>query len=108
MRLIKDYGLGIFIIALFLASWTGHGYFEYLDVMSEAKEHGQPFLMSDFWISFWRSTLENWQSEWLQVATLVIATKYLIYKGSAESRDSDDRLEAKVDDILNRLDRLEK
>ena len=31
--------------------------------------HGQSFNMDEFWPQFWSSTFENWQSEWLQLAT---------------------------------------
>jgi len=44
-------------------------------------------------------TFENWQSEFLQLLSMVVLTAWLIHKGSAESRDSTDRMEAKIDEI---------
>jgi hypothetical protein len=29
---------------------------------------------------FWQATLENWQSEFLQLASFVILSAYLVYK----------------------------
>ena len=48
--------------------------------------------------------LENWQSEFLQLAAFTIAAAYLVMKGSSESPDSDERAEAKLDAILEKLD----
>lgn len=47
-------------------------------------------------------------SEFLQLASFVVLTSFLIFEGSAESKDSDERLEAKVDSILSRLDDRQK
>jgi hypothetical protein len=64
-------------------------------------------VVSDYLVQFGQSTLENWQSEFLQLFSFVVLSAMLIHRGSAESKDSDDRLEVKVDDILKRLDALE-
>jgi hypothetical protein len=53
-------------------------------------------------------SFENIMSEFLQLAAFVVLTSFLIFEGSAESKDSDERLEAKVDGILSRLDELQK
>jgi hypothetical protein len=58
------------------------------------------FWSSEFWVTFWQATLENWQSEFLQLASFVIAAGYLVWKGSSESGDSDERVEAKLDALL--------
>ena len=55
-------------------------------------------------MQFGQSTLENWQSEFLQLFSFVVLSAMLIDRGSAESKDSDDRLEGKGDHILERLD----
>jgi hypothetical protein len=53
-------------------------------------------------------SFENIMSEFLQLAAFVVLTAILIFEGSAESKDSDDRLETKVDAIMSRLDELQK
>jgi hypothetical protein len=47
-------------------------------------------------------------SEFLQLAAFVVLTALLIFEGSAESKDGDDRMEAKLDAVLSKLDELEK
>ena len=47
-------------------------------------------------------------SEFLQLAAFGVLTALLIYEGSAESKDGDERLEAKVDAILSKLNELGK
>ena len=48
----------------------------------------------DFLGEFSQSTLENWQSEFLQLFAFVVLAALFVHKGSAESKDSDDRVEA--------------
>jgi hypothetical protein len=47
---------------------------------------------------------ENWQSEFLQLFSFVVLAAVFIHHGSAESKDSDDRMEAKIDRIVSKLD----
>ena len=57
--------------------------------------------------TFLSRSFENIMSEFLQLAAFVVPVVILIFEGSAESKDSDDRLEAKVDVILSRLKKLQ-
>ena len=56
--------------------------------------------------NFLAATFENWQSEFLQLLAMVVLTSFLIHRGSAESKDSNDRMESKLDAIQDRLDEL--
>jgi hypothetical protein len=47
-----------------------------------------------------RDTLENWQSEFLQLLWQVGGLALLLYAGSPQSKEGDDRMEAKLDAIL--------
>jgi hypothetical protein len=70
---------------------------------SEQAMHGQPFMWSEYWTTFMASTLENWQSEWLQLvfqAILLLGAKHWIFKVDAEDME---RLEEKIDKIQDRL-----
>jgi hypothetical protein len=60
----------------------------------------------DFVIEFGQSTLENWQSEFLQLFSFVVLSAVLIHRGSGESKDGADRMEKKIDEIAKRLDEL--
>lgn len=99
-QVFKNYGLSIVLLILFLLSWAGQGYFQWEEYASTQKEHGVEADFSGFLPEFLSATFENWQSEFLQLLTFVVLTAYLIHKNSHESRDSDDRKEAKLDRIL--------
>jgi hypothetical protein len=71
------------LLLLFLGSWLGHFFSQLSEFRSEQAMHGQPFMWSDYWSSFIASTLENWQSEWLQLvfqAILLLCAKHWIFK----------------------------
>jgi hypothetical protein len=51
-----------------------------------------------------RDRLENWQSEFLQLIWQVAGLAYLLYVGSLQSKEGDDREEAKLDAILRAVD----
>jgi membrane protein implicated in regulation of membrane protease activity len=99
---VRDRSLGLFFLALFLVSWIGQLIAQWFNFVNEQQDHGEAavFWSGDFWSNFWEATLENWQSEFLQLATFTIAAAYLVYKGSSESRDSDERIEQKLDALL--------
>jgi hypothetical protein len=104
---LGKYGLGIVLTVLFLASWIGQFFVERIQARHEAITHGEIFAMKDFWPEFWQSTLENWQSEFLQLLTFVVLTSVLIFHGSPESRDSDDEMSAALERIEARLDEMQ-
>ena len=78
----------IILFAFFFLSWGGQYVTQLQQVKQEAKAHGQTFQMSDFWPEFWSATFENWQSEWLQLATQAILiaalADYLFRKGNRD------------------------
>jgi hypothetical protein len=51
-----------------------------------------------------RDTMENWQSEFLQLMWQVGGLAFLLYVGSPQSKESEQRLERKVDTILQRVE----
>lgn len=51
-----------------------------------------------------RDTFENWQSEFLQLLWQVGGLAILLYVGSPQSKEGDDRMEAKIDEILRKVD----
>ena len=46
---------------------------------------------------FLAATFESWQSDFLQLLAMVVLTSFLIHRGSAESKDSNDRVESKFE-----------
>jgi hypothetical protein len=51
-----------------------------------------------------RDTMENWQSEFLQLMWQVAGLAFLLYVGSPQSKEGDDRKEEKLDYIIEKLD----
>lgn len=104
---LGDHGLSLVLLTLFLVSWIGQFFVQMVNVKQESQQHGESFQWSDFWPQFWHSTLENWQSEFLQLLTFVVLTAYLIHRGSHESRDADDEMQAALERIEAKVDALE-
>jgi hypothetical protein len=96
----KAYSFGLVTGALFLFSWIGQFVFQMIQVRNEAEQHGQSFTWADFLPQFFSSTFENWQSEFLQLVWQAAGLALFYYWGSSQSRESDERLEAKVDRLL--------
>lgn len=99
-KFFRNYSLSITLAMLFLISWALQFYFQYQEEVNQATMHGAEFHMQEFWPSFLSATFENWQSEFLQLLTFVVLTTFLIHKGSHESRDSNERMERKIDEIF--------
>ncbi|MFC7398916.1 DUF6766 family protein [Chelatococcus sp. GCM10030263] len=77
------------------------GWFAYVN---EQQAHDQPLLTSEYLVEMMRDTLENWQSEFLQLLWQVGGLAFLLYVGSPQSKEGDDRMEAKLDILLRRVD----
>ncbi len=103
MKVLKNFGLSISFCVLFFVSWLAQGIAQWQHYTDEQRDHGEPAEIGDFVSDFSSSTLENWQSEFLQLFSFTIMAAVLIHKGSAESKDSDDRLEAAILRIENKL-----
>jgi hypothetical protein len=92
---------------LFLLSWAGQAVAQWQEFTDEQASHGQSVEMGDFAAAFSQATFENWQSEFLQLFSFVVLSALLIHRGSAESKDSDERMEASLQRIEERLKALE-
>jgi hypothetical protein len=96
----KAYSFALITLALFVLSWLGQFIFQMIEVANTAANHGTVFTWSDFIPQFLSATLENWQSEFLQLAWQAAGLSFLYYWGSSQSREGGDRVEAKVDALL--------
>src|SRR5829696_4923556 len=106
-RLWRTYSLSITLGLLFFLSWFAQLITQWFNWANEQQEHNQPLEVGDFLWQFWTSTLENWQSEFLQLFTFVVLTSFLIHRNSPESRDSDDEMQQSLNRIEKRLKALE-
>ena len=105
-RIWREFGLGLSLMLLFLATWVAHGIAQWQTYTDEQRQHGEPVEAGDFFSEFGQSTLENWQSEFLQLFSFVVLAALYIHKGSAESRDGTDKLEASLRRIEENLGTL--
>lgn len=81
--------LGLAFAALFLISLALHAAGGLAEYNTEQQEHGQPPVTLSQYVGssrFWFESFQNWQSEFLSLAAMVIGTVYLRQKGSAESK----------------------
>src|SRR5215203_3417274 len=99
-KFTKAYSFGLVTGLFFILSWAGQFIFQMISERNEAEQHGQAFTWSDFFPQFFSSTLENWQSEFLQLVWQAAGLALFYFWGSSQSRESDDRLEAKIDRLL--------
>ena len=104
MSIWKRYGYAWVTAAFFLLSLAGHWIFGWFAYVDEQRAHEQPVEVSSYLIEMGRDTLENWQSEFLQLLWQVGGLAILLYVGSPQSKEEDDRLEEKLDAILRKLD----
>jgi hypothetical protein len=99
----KNFGLSIAFCILFFTTWIGQAIAQWQVFTDEQRAHHEPVTIGDFTAEFAQSTLENWQSEFLQLFSFVVMSALLIHKGSAESKDSDDRMEEALRRIEDKL-----
>jgi hypothetical protein len=102
----RDFGLGLALMLLFFCTWIAHGITEWQVFTDEQAEHGEPTSVGDFVSEIGQATLENWQSEFLQLFAFVVLAALYIHKGSAESKESDEKLEASLRRIEEHLGTL--
>jgi hypothetical protein len=96
----KAYSFALVTGAMFLFSWLGQFIFQMITESNEAQQHGQSFSWSEFLPQFLSSTFENWQSEFLQLVWQTAGLAIFFFWGSSQSRESDERIEAKLDALL--------
>ncbi|HET7030313.1 MAG TPA: DUF6766 family protein [Candidatus Limnocylindrales bacterium] len=109
-RLWRDYSLSIVVAALFAGSFLLHTIFGWWQYVADQTAQGSsPHLWGwdGYVIYFGEWTFQNWQSEFLEVLLLIVATAYLIHKGSHESKDGEDEMKATLARIERRLEQLE-
>jgi hypothetical protein len=100
---LRDYGYGWVIGALFVASIVGHWIFGWLEYVNEQMNHMGAIFTYDYVVTMLSRTFENWQSEFLQLLCQVGLLTWLLFKGSPQSRDSEERMERKLDEIRRML-----
>jgi hypothetical protein len=91
-------------LAFFVISLAVYWAFAWFAYSEEQIAHNQAIELSGFFNQTMRDTLENWQSEFLQLMWQVGGLAFLLYVGSPQSKESEQRLERKIDTILQRVE----
>ena len=105
-RFLRENSLSIFFLVIFLAALAGQAIAGHNLHNEEAKAHGDPLL--SFWgyvtsSDFGQAVMENWQSEYLQFSLFILATIWLVQRGSPESKEvGKEGLESEADQKLGR------
>ncbi len=94
----RDHGLKLFLYSnsllivmgtIWIGSWLAHSLTGWRVYNEQALEHDESTLG---WVQyvgtadFWETTLQNWQSEFLAVGSMVVLSIYLRQRGSPESK----------------------
>ena len=92
-RFAFENGLSLFFGGIFLATLVGQSFTGQRAYNSDQELHGEPTVSwLDYVLSpdFGGNVLENWQSEFLQFTLFILATVWLVQKGSNESKPLED------------------
>ena len=98
--MLKRYAYAWITLAFFAVSFGLHWLFGWFAYVDETAQNGQTAQLTPWLVEMGRDTFENWQSEFLQLLWQVVGLAYFLYVGSPSSKENDDRLEAKVDALL--------
>ncbi|HEX2824968.1 MAG TPA: DUF6766 family protein [Burkholderiales bacterium] len=82
-------GLSIVWLVLFAAFLVGQTIFGQIEYNDDQRDHGRPEATFVEYLTtphFVEATMENWESEFLQMFMFVVLTTFLYQKGSAESK----------------------
>ena len=99
-QILRRYAYAWLTLLFFAVSFGLHWYFGWRAFVDEAKAHHEAPVWSEYLTVMGRDTFENWQSEFLQLLWQVVGLAYFLYLGSPSSKENDDRMEAKIDEIL--------
>ena len=104
MSNLKKYGFAWVTLGFLVISLAGHWVFGWFAYVDEQQAHQLPVQGSGFVIEMLRDTFENWPSEFLQLLWQVVGLTILLYVGSPQSKESEDRTEEMLKAILHRVD----
>ena len=93
---LRDNGLSLVLIALFVPFFAGQTVFGWLNYNDDKDEHHQHQIGLGQYLgtgALGEAVFENWESEFLQMGLYVILTVFLFQRGSSESKDPDKKEE---------------
>ena len=90
-------------LALFAITLTGQFIFGWVVFADEERSHGEEPDGRRFFLWTMKDVMENWQSEFMQLAWQVAGLALLWYVGSPQSKEEEERTEHKIDLILEKV-----
>lgn len=88
MKHFRNWGAVYILAVLFAASWLG----QLISMSNKIIEEG--------WSEFWSATMENWQSEFLQLGVQAILISAFAGRLFKISKKDTERIEAKIDTLM--------
>jgi hypothetical protein len=91
-RFLRENSLSISFFVIFVAALCGQAIAGHSLYNQEALTHGDPSISLWRYVtssSFGQAVMENWQSEYLQFTLFMLATVWLLQRGSPESKELD-------------------
>jgi hypothetical protein len=104
MSIWRKFGFAWVALGFLVVSLIGHWFFGWFAYVDEQQALGQPVETGGFVIEMLRDTFENWQSEFLQLLWQVVGLTILLYVGSPQSKESEDRDGELLEEILRKVD----
>lgn len=93
MLKVYEHSLSLAFLLLFLVSFVFHAVGGAGEYNEDQREHGRPERVTTLGYmgtsQFWFESLQNWQSEFLAVGSMVVLTIFLRERGSKESKPVD-------------------
>ena len=86
---IRDQSLSLFFLGLFLLTLFGQSVAGWKAHNEQQLEHDSPTISYPRYLvssDYGQAVMENWQSEYLQFVTFIMATIWLVQRGSNESK----------------------
>ena len=88
-RWLFEQSLTVFFLTIFLLSLVGQSVAGFVAFNEEQRAHDAPTLSYGRYLvssDFGGNVMENWQSEFLQFTLIILATVWLVQRGSTESK----------------------
>jgi hypothetical protein len=104
MSIAKKYGFAWVTLGFLLISILGHWIFGWFAYVDDQQALGATLSSGGYIVEMLRDTFENWQSEFLQLLWQVVGLTILLYVGSPQSKESEDRTEEMLKEILRKVD----
>lgn len=103
MTILKKKGYLWVTLSLFIISLTLHIILGWKAYVNEQESLGQTVKVGEYLIQWGRDVFENLQSEFLQLIWQVAGLAMLLHVGSPQSKEGDQRKEAKIDLLIENI-----